>query len=666
MKKKSLIYFIIFLSITTFKLHLLYSLSEIPNQNENNISKDISQSSTLIIDQKPQFVSQNFLNDLQKRDYVNNKDELFENKENEECALLDNNEHEKSLSSTQDIENTSVSFELLNNSIQNEPVKPSKSKELKKQINSNPIIDQECISTLTDHLDELMNIFSEPPKDKTEKKNDNPSQQSQKIIKKKLNQTSNKFVNSKKTFLKNSSYTSLDAIKLQNNVSKNEIENFNQIKDFSNINDNKNTESQKISNQKKINKIYIHKSKYTNAELLKKRLKIKTYDFLDEKKFQKHLNFYNLNPFRNVKAIIDPIDDKNCSIDLICQDRFFIRPYIGADNSGLKDLNTNRIYAGFDWNRAFAIDSILSYQYLTSYNINIFQSHTGYYTIYLPWQNILNIFASYAYINVDHQIPYIEKHDGYGLQTSIRYDVCLPLLNSLTHDLILGFDFKRTNTDLLFSRFTALNDTEVNLSQFLISYSLNWNKKFYKTKFLIELYISTPFLKDEENFRYNDLRRFAMSNYLYAKGYFTNIFTTPNNFLIILAMTGQISNQNLLPSETFGLGGYNSVRGYYEREVNTDSGFILNCEVRTPSMSFLPKKTDSLKFLVFLDYGFGSIHKTYPFEEKNYQLLGYGPGFRYVANPNFSIRLDWGIKGINNQDFYPQKGLLHFSLNLNY
>lgn len=39
---------------------------------------------------------------------------------------------------------------------------------------------------------------------------------------------------------------------------------------------------------------------------------------------------------------------------------------------------------------------------------------------------------------------------------------------------------------------------------------------------------------------------------------------------------GQLASTNLLPSEQMGLGGYNSVRGYLERQVNVDNGLIVN------------------------------------------------------------------------------------------
>lgn len=426
----------------------------------------------------------------------------------------------------------------------------------------------------------------------------------------------------------------------------------------------------------KLSEIIVSNNKYTKSNFIKKRLKIKSGDEINKRKLQEHLDFINLNPFRKVELILDPLDEINYNIDVLCYDRFFLRPYIGTDNTGLKNLDTNRIYTGINWNNPLWIDSILSYQYLTSYNFEKFQAHSGYWTIYLPWENVLNLFGSFAYIAVDHMIPYIFKNNGSGLETSIRYKICLPIIGSLTHDLLLGFDFKRTDTNLLFSRFRALHDEFVNLTQFLISYSLNWNNNFYRSKILLELYFSPgEMVIDEENERYENFRRFAKNQYIYAKGYFSNLFKLPKDFLISLMLTGQLSNSNLLPSETFAIGGFNTVRGYYEREVNTDSGLIVNFELRSPSISLLPKKRDSLRLIAFIDYGFGSLHQTFPFDDNNFELIGFGPGIRYVINPYLAARLDWGIKAKNlnwwvksrNEEMLVEpKSLIHFSFNLSY
>jgi len=450
----------------------------------------------------------------------------------------------------------------------------------------------------------------------------------------------------------------------------------NNIENDDNYNDDSNSEDNTIAayNNKTVcdNKILydirIIDNKYVSDKLLKQYLSTKKDDIINEKQLKENIDFINLNPFRDVKMLLVPKTDESSEIELLVKDKFPLRIYLGIDNTGLKDLDRNRLFAGFDWNNAFAIDSILSYQYTTSDDFHKFQDHTGRWKIFLPWKHILSFFGDYTKIAIDHMIPEIIKNEGFAAQASTRYDIILPSISSLKHNVLLGFDFKRTDTNLVFSRFLATNDIPVNLTQFLISYGLKWENNFYTNKTSIELYFSPgEWLSDQENSRYAELRRFAKNQYIYMKGYSTNIFKLPKDFLLSLMLSGQIANENLLPSETFFLGGFNTIRGYYENEITTDNGFIINTEIRTPPMALFKYKKikDELKFIAFLDYGYGSLHQAMPFEKSSFNLLGCGPGVRYTIDPYLSFRLDLGIRALKSP-VYNDNYLIHFGFDLSY
>ncbi|NGX27966.1 MAG: Heme/hemopexin transporter protein HuxB [Candidatus Anoxychlamydiales bacterium] len=419
----------------------------------------------------------------------------------------------------------------------------------------------------------------------------------------------------------------------------------------------------------KLSEIFVANNKYTKTELLKNRLKIKSGDYINQKKLQEHLNFINQNPFRNVNIILEKHAPNTYDIELLAYDEFPFRVSIGSDDTGLELIDRNRAYTGFNWNNAFLLDSVLSYQYLTSFDPEKIRAHTAHWTFYLPWQNMLSVFGDFSKFEVDNFSPSIIKNERFNSQASLRYDICLPIIASITHDLIFGFDFKRADTNLPYASDLSFAPPTINLTQFMFSYSLRFDNKIYKTKFVLEMFSSFgPMLQDEENEKYNEYRRFAKNRYFYAKGSFSNLFTLPKDFLFSLMIRGQVANENLLPSETLSVGGYNSVRGYFERQLNGDMGLIINTEIRTPSLKFFPNKkiNDSLQFLAFLDYGLASIFKPLLFEEKNRSLIGYGPAIRYEINPYFIARLDWGFKGIQDELYGGGKSQIHFSVNLSY
>ena len=134
---------------------------------------------------------------------------------------------------------------------------------------------------------------------------------------------------------------------------------------------------------------------------------------------------------------------------------------------------------------------------------------------------------------------------------------------------------------------------------------------------------------------------------------------------------GQYASRNLLPSEQFGLGGYDTVRGYDEREVNVDNAACFNLELRSKpyrvfsSESCAESCSDSLILLAFLDYGTGGNVHTYRHERSNFNLLGIGPGLRYNFSNYLAARLDVGIRLIKSP-FDDSRGMVHFGIIASY
>ena len=57
------------------------------------------------------------------------------------------------------------------------------------------------------------------------------------------------------------------------------------------------------------------------------------------------------------------------------------------------------------------------------------------------------------------------------------------------------------------------------------------------------------------------------------------------------------------------------------------------------------KLKDQLQFLGFVDYGGTSLHSVTPADViPQTNLLGVGPGLRYVINPYVSVRFDYGFQ----------------------
>ena len=92
------------------------------------------------------------------------------------------------------------------------------------------------------------------------------------------------------------------------------------------------------------------------------------------------------------------------------------------------------------------------------------------------------------------------------------------------------------------------------------------------------------------------------------------------DWLFTAKLRGQWTSDRLIPGEQFGLGGANSVRGFSDREVTGDYGFLVNLDAVGPQM-LLP----NLKPVVFVDGG--QAHSK--ISDHTEGLLSIGAGLRW-------------------------------------
>ena len=374
------------------------------------------------------------------------------------------------------------------------------------------------------------------------------------------------------------------------------------------------------------------------------------------------VSWINRNPFRNVDVVFTPgCDQGTTNIELVACDRCPVQVYVGADNTGTTATGIDRIYAGATWGNAFWLDHIATYQYTTSYNFREFQSHTFHYTAPLFWRHLLLLFGGYS--SVDPDSREFQGSDGSFFQSSIRY--VMPFgcnYNATIQEWSLGFDWKYYDNNLFFTSdevFTIIR-RPVNLSQFVIGYAYGFEDECQRFSFNFDLYGSPgKLLPHESNERYRELSPQSQVRYIYGKMTIGETLYFPYDFSGSILGRVQIASHNLLPSERFGLGGYNTVRGYFERILNVDDALVLNLELRTPPVSLINLfggdscYCDDLLFLVFYDYAIGGLTNRhlepgFVFTDdgfgKTEYLMSFGPGMRYTIDRYLALRVDWGIK----------------------
>lgn len=424
--------------------------------------------------------------------------------------------------------------------------------------------------------------------------------------------------------------------------------------------------------ESQLGKVCVEGNKASHLNRVLSRVELCPGDLIDEKVLLRDMQFLNRNPFRRVDLIYSP-GEKPYTTDVMLrmEERSPYRFYAGGDNTGVGLTGQMRWFAGVNLSFTGWADHNLSYQYTTSNDFHDFQAHTLQYLVMLPSRHLLNFYGGYSSVHGRFSVPGMTNH-GSSYQVSGRYIYLLNPTRRLNHEFSAGWDFKETNNALNFGEEIAVSQP-VNLFQLAAKYAGNFEGSRYRLDYSLEGYWSPgEWLPDQTNGDYQAIRPGAKNHWVYGRGALTYSQKLPHDFWFFSMFRGQFTGENLLPSEQLGIGGYDTVRGYKERELNKDKGAIANIEFRSPALkvfsrgSQTAKLVDALQFIAFFDVGYGSNHEPLPGEPRGEYLIGTGPGARYTLGQTLTGRLDWGVKLHHREPYGGGWSMLHFSLIASY
>jgi hemolysin activation/secretion protein len=413
----------------------------------------------------------------------------------------------------------------------------------------------------------------------------------------------------------------------------------------------------------RVEKVDATGARYFSNKMLRAEVRLRPEEPISGSQLTSDLAWINRNPFLQSDILMAPGNTPGTT-DLLLrtQDRFPLRVYAGFQDTGNQYTGNDQIVTGFNYGNLFGVGQQLSYQFTSGTDVNKFTAHSGTWIIPLPWRHQLTFFGSYS--NSSANLGSDFASSGVNWQVSGRYEIPLPGTDHFTESVTGGFDFKRSNNDLIFN-VASVSNVFTDIDQFVLGYQASCQDDYGSTSASATGFWSPGGLSNnDDNADYMATRADATANYAYAQFTLNRVTRLPLDFTWTVRGEVQQSDANLLPSEQLGMGGYDTVRGYDEREANGDNGFLVSTEVATPPVSLFQlfgnqTVKDQLQFLGFVDYGGTSLHEVTPADiNPNNDLLGVGPGLRYIINPYLSIRFDYGFQlidpGIANTGFESQ------------
>lgn len=394
------------------------------------------------------------------------------------------------------------------------------------------------------------------------------------------------------------------------------------------------------------------------------------------RKLSENIQLSNENPAKQVEVTLAVSEEEgkvNARVDVKEEDpdRF----YVTLDNTGTRSSGYARLGFSYQNSNMFNSDQVLTLAYTTAVDppgrMKIFGNRV------FPWDEgdgvevdiysigyrlplyALGDSVDFIYANSSTNTPANVLIPGGGLGINgrgeifgLRYNHIFPRAGEYSSRLVLGYDYKYLDNtcDLpgISSKtlYGTAGCTPYTIRPISLTYSGQWQKPGESIDFYVgaSQNIATgadyPFtagvaLPKDDNYSaasgykvrddFSALR--AGGSYLASIG---------GDWLLRFAANGQYSHSALPVTERFGLGGWASVRGFNERAIATDRGYVVNLEAYSPDMAASMGLPGNFKWLAFVDSAQGS--NVGP--SMKVGIASAGVGLRYNVKKDISVRFD--------------------------
>ncbi len=407
-------------------------------------------------------------------------------------------------------------------------------------------------------------------------------------------------------------------------------------------------------------------------QFLRSQMRVRNGEVIRASEVLRDLSWVNRSPYRKVDLVYAPgLEFGTTDVILKNYESRANWFYTGYEDSGTNFLGRDRLIVGFNFGDVFGPDRSLSYQFTSDLDFEHVRANSLVYTRSLPWKHSFTVLASFVSVE-SALIPVaagaVGTTAGENVQLSARYTIPLSAPASRKREIDFGFDWKSNATNLEFGGAAAgfLAGVPYEIFQFSLGYAETIQHRRGVTQFNIRGVWSPG---DFNNF--NSVETFAANRFLSSPDYFYGLASVEhqqriyNDWSLRFKMQGQVASENLQASEQLGAGGYDSVRGFEQREMVGDQGFWGTVELYTPDLSLArifdwENESDSLRFLGFFDAA--SLESVVPLPGSlvnQTQIGSVGVGLRWNYSDWFKFRADYGYPVFTDNVNLNESGRFH-------
>lgn len=240
--------------------------------------------------------------------------------------------------------------------------------------------------------------------------------------------------------------------------------------------------------------------------------------------------------------------------------------------------------------------------------------------------SVLSLLFSYLHSNSNVTTLGSTNVIGKGDVAGLRLLVPLGVGEGFVHTLSMGFDYKHFEDDIALG--ASSTNAPVTYFPVTLSYQASWAGAHQQTN-LLTSFVFTFSGPGSSPAAFDYARYDAQPGFAYVRTDLSRTQTLPDDIQLYGHLSGQLTGEPLISNEQFGLGGLDTVRGYYESETLGDYGGAMQSEIRTPPLSTVGwLLLNELRALAFFDAGTVVLHDPLPGQQSSYVLASAGAGLR--------------------------------------
>jgi hemolysin activation/secretion protein len=350
----------------------------------------------------------------------------------------------------------------------------------------------------------------------------------------------------------------------------------------------------------------------------------------------------NQLPDRTVQPSLKPgREPDTVDVDLDVDDKFPLHGTLEANNRYNADTHAERLTASLSYDNFFQRGDAGTISYTVApEDVRDAEIESASYLFHIPDSRMSLLFS---YLHSNSNVIALGTTDVAGRGSTAGFRLLIPLGttatngSSFTHSFSVGWDYKNFyeldsfggqvcsngarptatgsgasanqtvpgSTPATNCHFVASSATSAPVTYYPVNaaYAANWVGPKSTTDATVSLEFGIAQLGSTAA-QFDNKRYAASPGFAILRAGVTREQDLPYDLQLWGSLQGQLSNEPLVSSEQFGLGGVDSVRGYLEAETLGDYGLTLQSEFRSPDIrKYVRGPVRSWRFHLFADTG---------------------------------------------------------------